>query len=190
VKIRVNGDPAPQGSVNAWAVKKGGAYTGQVGMRSASKGHAPWRNAVIEAAGHASRTPGPVWPAGKPVQVEIRFYLRRPKSHYRTGKHAGQLLASAPAWPLTKDLDKLARTVLDGLQGAGIYDDDKQVVILTCSRVYADVMPPGADIEVTAAPRGLPVFVMVDRRAEFGTGPALQPDEQAAPFTSYLGDKS
>jgi len=37
-----------------------------------------------------------------PVCVDINFYFPRPKSHYRTGKYAGQLKENAPSYHTKK----------------------------------------------------------------------------------------
>src|SRR5258708_17910321 len=102
--IWVNGDPAPQGSVNAFALKKGGEYTGRVGMRSASPAHASWRNDVATAAAKELKQAGlmladlPLFAKDLPCSVQITFYLPRPKSHYGTGGNAVKVkfMLSAP----------------------------------------------------------------------------------------------
>lgn len=134
-RIQVNGSPAPQGS------KSRGRYGG---VFETSKKVGPWRNAVRTEA----QSVVPV-PLDGPVKVDAVFYLPRPKGHYGTGRNAGVLKESAPAYPTgTPDIDKLCRSTLDGLKEGGAYHDDAQVVSLSAWKMYADGRASGADIEV------------------------------------------
>jgi Holliday junction resolvase RusA-like endonuclease len=85
-----------------------------------------------------------------PVRVEVDFYLPRPK----TVKVKDRELPIVPP-----DLDKLCRSLLDGLSqglvtgkvGDGIiYGDDSQVTELIARKHYADDREPGADVTITA----------------------------------------
>jgi crossover junction endodeoxyribonuclease RusA len=80
----------------------------------------------------------------------VTFSLARPAGHYGTGRNAGIVRAGAPEFPATRpDLDKLARSTLDGLKSAGLYGDDGQVVILNVNKRYClNGEPPGAGIEI------------------------------------------
>jgi Endodeoxyribonuclease RusA len=179
--IRVSGDPAPQGSVNAFALKKGGQYTGRVGMRSASSAHAEWRNQVTIAAAKELHAAGlamadlPLFGKESPCSVEIRFYLRRPVSHFGTGRNAQQIKPQyAEAWPMVKDFDKLTRTILDALQLAGVVADDKQFVGTPgIWRIYADYCVPGADIWVERAPPGIPALALMPGLPTFARPPLV-----------------
>jgi crossover junction endodeoxyribonuclease RusA len=153
MKIRVNGIPAPQGSKRP--VRLGSGPAARFGMAESSKKVGPWREAVrseVQAAYLAGQIPFPGH-GDTPVKVTLRFYLPRPRNHYGTGRNAGQLLPSAPSWPAVRpDVDKLARSTLDGLKTGGAYSDDSQVVSLTAYKIYAfDGDTPGADIEIEAA---------------------------------------
>ncbi|WP_427017836.1 RusA family crossover junction endodeoxyribonuclease [Pseudarthrobacter sp. P1] len=146
LSFTVEGTPGPQGSKNAFAVKKGGRYTGRVAVVESSAKVGPWREQVAWAARqcHQGTITGP-------VSVAIVFYLPRPRGHYGTGRNAGSLRASAPALPAVKpDADKLARSTLDALTTARVYTDDAVVVDLAVKKRYADGRPPGAAIEVVA----------------------------------------
>lgn len=143
LRIRVNGEPAPQGSKT---LGRNG------GMFEASKKVGPWREAVRA---ETQRVIG--WHVergydGTPVSVRIHFYLRRPAGHYGTGRNASRIKPSAPPFPArTPDLDKLCRALLDGLTAGGAFTDDAQVVQLNAAKFWAaDGTPPGAMIEVEA----------------------------------------
>lgn len=124
----VLGTPAPQGS------KK---HVGRGIMVESSKRVAPWREDVRNAARDAIAQAG--WEtANGPVGVGLLFYLPRPGGHYGTGRNAGTLRASAPAYPAVKpDLDKLTRSTLDALTEAGAIRDDSRVVLLEARKRYA-----------------------------------------------------
>jgi len=66
-------------------------------------------------------------PDGVVVAVRGDFHLARPAGHYATGRNAGQLRPSAPAWPLGRpDVDNLLKAPLDALTGL-LYRDDAHV---------------------------------------------------------------
>lgn len=71
-----------------------------------------------------------------PITLKLIFFMARPKGHFRTGKYAGELKASAPEHPTTKpDLTKLTRAVEDAITGI-IWKDDSQVVRQDTEKVY------------------------------------------------------
>lgn len=71
-----------------------------------------------------------------PVRLTLRFFMARAQGHFRTGRHAGELKDSAPAYPTKKpDLDKLNRSISDALTGV-VFRDDSQVVRLESTKVY------------------------------------------------------
>lgn len=136
IVINVNGQPAPQGS------KTRGRYGG---VFEASKKVGPWRNAVRTETQQVILEPfdAPVW-------VDVVFFLPRPKSHYGTGRNAGIIKESAPAFPSgVPDIDKLCRSTLDGLKEGGAYRDDSQVVKLHARKQYADQRATGAVISIS-----------------------------------------
>ena len=75
----------------------------------------------------AMRECKPDVPHTGPMAYDLEIVLRRPKSHYRTGKNSGELRADAPYYCTTKpDKDKVERAVFDC--GTGIwYRDDSQI---------------------------------------------------------------
>lgn len=113
----VAGTPAPQGSKTR---------TRWGGMREDNPRTKP-RRATVTAAALDARQGRPTLTA--PVRLGLVFALPRPKSHYRTGKHAGQLKPNAPRYCSTKpDASKLARAVEDALVDAAVIRDDSLVV--------------------------------------------------------------
>ena len=76
-----------------------------------------------------------------PLYINIKFYMKRPKSHFRTGKFANYIKDKWIKLPHTKkpDIDNLIKFVLDALQGQnGYYLDDSQVVRLYAEKIYTD----------------------------------------------------
>lgn len=139
------GTPAPQGSKR---------HVGGGRMVESSKLVKPWREAVVHAVIEARRAIGHTTILDA-VTVLATFYVKRPKSHFRTGANSHLLRDGAPAYPQTKpDLDKVVRATLDALTTAEAYRDDAQVVRLNVTKAYADDRPVGADI--TVLPRRLP----------------------------------
>ena len=132
--IRVFGHPAPQGSKR---------HVGNGVLIESSARVKPWRQdvraAALEADAHFDG----------PVSLTVGFLLRRPASHFRTGRNAHLLRDSAPAYPGKKpDIDKLLRSTLDGLGESGIWRDDAQVVRVRAEKLYADHEPVGAHITI------------------------------------------
>ena len=132
--IRVFGHPAPQGSKR---------HVGNGVLIESSARVKPWRQdvraAALEADAHFDG----------PVSLTVGFLLRRPASHFRTGRNAHLLRDSAPPYPGKKpDIDKLLRSTLDGLGESGIWRDDAQVVEVVARKLYADHEPVGAHITI------------------------------------------
>ena len=140
LNLTVYGRPQPAGSKRAFVNRS----TGKVSVVDASKGSRPWKQEVtataLEAWGpHAIAEQGP-------VVLDLRFFLARPKGHYRTGKNAHLLKASAPEYPTGKpDTLKLTRAVEDALTGLA-YKDDAQVVHQVASKHYGS--PERCEIRV------------------------------------------
>lgn len=132
--IDVLGTPAPQGS-------KKGFYNPKLGrvqiVEDAKQKTRTWRQDVLTAAVDAQPDG---WEAiDDPVWIEVRFYFKRPTSHFGTGRNAGVLKDSAPAYPAVKpDIDKVLRATLDGLANAGCYVNDSRVVSVTVEKRYVD----------------------------------------------------
>jgi len=87
---------------------------------------------------------------GKPVYMEFRFYLERPKSHWRTGKNSHLLKASSPALPCkssTADLDNFIKFVKDCLNGIAFVDDCQVTDYGVVKKRYAEI--PRTEIYVS-----------------------------------------
>ena len=116
----VYGLPAPQGS-KKWVGR----------MVESSKNVAPWRQDVRFAA--LACLP-PDWNPSLPMALSVVFRFKRPQTHI--GKKG--LKPSAPQHCTSAragDIDKLQRSLLDGLTGV-LYDDDRQVVSITAHKRY------------------------------------------------------
>ncbi len=132
----VPGNPAPQGSKR---------YLGRGVMVESSKRVKPWRADIRAAALEHFPTP-----FTGPVRVYMRFVIRRPMSHWGTGRNAKKRRRSAPSRHTQKpDLDKLVRAVGDALTGIA-YLDDSQIVAGTNHKQWAGTHNerPGAEITV------------------------------------------
>ena len=169
VEFFVEGTPKPQGSKKTFINHKTGKA---VIVEAAGDPLKKWRNRVAEEASvhyfsepvhSASEFPSePVHSASEPVhyfsepftkcvRVSLIFRLKRPKSHYRTGKFSGVLKEEHIATRHGKrpDVDKLARAVLDGLTGV-VFVDDSQVFDLSVLKTWQKRdEPEGCHVKVT-----------------------------------------
>jgi len=76
-----------------------------------------------------------------PIDLDVCFYLPRPKGHYGTGRNAGTVKASAPQFPAVKpDADNYLKFVKDCLNGL-VWKDDGQVVKVTAEKRYTTRTP-------------------------------------------------
>ena len=116
----VNGTPDAQGSKR---------HVGNGVMVESSAKVKPWRSDVKAAAEEACKKVA--WPRVEgPVLVSITFWFARPKSHYRTGRHAHLLKPTSPAYPIGRnlgDIDKLLRSSFDAIKEAGVIADDSLI---------------------------------------------------------------
>jgi len=136
-------EPATKGSAQAFVVP---GRTRAVVVND-NRRAAPWAALVREAAQRAVAAALPPWQEPGPVEVEIQFYLPRPKSHYRKRLHGQTTLRpDVPAMVPTKpDGDKLLRCCWDALIGV-CFKDDSQIVRWSGAKYYADPHPVGARI--------------------------------------------
>lgn len=105
--------PDPQGQLSAW--KRAVAY--QVKAERPEK-----------------------FPKGTALAIFIKFFLPRPKTHFREGMNAGKLRAGAPPFPVAMsrdDWDNLAKSTTDAMTGI-CWEDDSQIVDARILKVYSD----------------------------------------------------
>lgn len=130
IAIRITGTPIPQGSKVANSFGRG--------VRDANANTLkPWRQHVADIARDATRYHDTIT---GPVRVWVRFTFERPASHYRTGRNAHLLRATAPTMPILDkigDLDKLQRAIFDSLTDAEVWADDRLVVDIRARKFYA-----------------------------------------------------
>lgn len=121
IELRLEGKPPTQGSMRPMRAKG----SDRIYLKpSAGDRLAEFRADVVEA---MRRYEG--WePIKGAVEVSIWIYLKRPRSHYRTGRNAGMLRDDAPRRPISKpDGDKVVRAIFDACTIAGVWGDDAQV---------------------------------------------------------------
>lgn len=86
---------------------------------------------------------GTTEPLETPVGVYLYIRLPIPKSH---SKKRTDACSEGLEKPIKKpDIDNLAKSLLDGMNGV-VFKDDSQIVSLHCTKVYAS--EPGVDIMV------------------------------------------
>jgi Holliday junction resolvase RusA-like endonuclease len=142
LRFVVHGKPIPQGSKRIGRNRATGKPIllddNDVELRH-------WRAAVRDAAWAAMQSTG-FETLDEPCDVEAVFSFTRPAGHYGTGKNAGTLRATAPAYPAVKpDLDKLLRACLDSMTAAAVFFDDSRVVCAVAVKRYG----PTAGLSVT-----------------------------------------
>ncbi len=127
VAFKVHGQPVQQGSKKAFVVNNRAVIVDDNKKQLKS-----YRNDIASAGREQMDTD----PWRIPVHVNIDFLMARPKSHFGTGKNAENVKESAPLWHASKpDIDKLVRSVLDGITGVVIHDDS-QVAALLVTKMY------------------------------------------------------
>ena len=85
-------------------------------------------------------------PLTVPLDIELDFYIKRPKSHYRTGKFSNELKDNAPnVCPKRPDIDNYIKFVLDSLQGL-YFKDDAQVWSMYARKIYSE--SPRTEIKI------------------------------------------
>lgn len=138
--VTVYGRPQPAGSKRAFVNRR----TGRAHVVDAAKGSAPWKQ---EVAGTALEACGGVPPLlDGPLILDVKFYLARPRGHYRTGRNAHLLRDAAPGHPATRpDTTKLLRAVEDALTGI-VWTDDSLIVYQIASKHYG--LPERVEIRV------------------------------------------
>lgn len=147
ISFFVPGVPVPKGSGTPFRNRS----TGKLFVRQSNADRQrPWADAIAAAAFAAASAAAPGFaPVRQAAHIErLTFCFPRPKSHYRTGRHAHLLRLDAPEEHISApDLDKLERCVLDALT-AILWIDDRQVSkVRDKEKVYADT--PGVHVTVS-----------------------------------------
>ncbi|MCP4709865.1 MAG: RusA family crossover junction endodeoxyribonuclease [Planctomycetes bacterium] len=100
----------------------------------------------------------PAKPLEGPLSLSIVFNFARPKSHYRTGKYAGELKSNAPVYhTCTPDLDNLLKFVGDAFNGV-FWKDDSAIARVSTIKKYEDapgVKAYSAPVQVKCLAGGL-----------------------------------
>jgi len=145
ISFRVYGDPKGQPRPKAFA-RGGHAAVYDPGTAEG------WKSLVAMAAKEVI----PATPLTGPLQVDIEFYFKRPKSHFGSKKGVPYLKDFAPYWYTRKpDRDNLDKAVLDALTQLGVWEDDQQVVAGTIVKRYIlGPEKPGATITIKTLRNG------------------------------------
>ena len=126
ISIRIYGDPKPKGSTRAFVVN------GRAITTTANPKTKDWQLLVSTAV----QTHRPEKPYSDSVCVSLKFVFTRPKS---------VSVKKRPHHTVKPDLDKLIRSVMDGLSGI-IYTDDAVVTGIIAMKDYGDA--PGVQIDI------------------------------------------
>lgn len=77
-------------------------------------------------------------PIKGPIEMILLFLMKRPKSHYGTGRNSTKLKPSAPGSHVVKpDTGNLVKLVEDALNGV-FYVDDAQIWATDVTKAYRD----------------------------------------------------
>ena len=111
-----------------------------------------WRRLVMAAAQAAYRGE----PLTVPLRIDVAWYFPRPKSHFRTGRRAGELREDAPVCHSGRpDRDNLDKTILDALEACGLLHDDCLACLGTLAKYYVSACnhggQPGASVTIRNA---------------------------------------
>lgn len=105
-----------------------------------------YESIVRDAAVRAVADAGGAWPLAGPVRVELLAVFRRPGRLFRRKDPDGVVLHDR-----RPDLDNVIKAVLDGMDGAGVWQDDAQVAEVTARKVYGRIVGERRD-KVSGAP--------------------------------------
>ncbi|MDH7507983.1 MAG: RusA family crossover junction endodeoxyribonuclease [Methanomassiliicoccales archaeon] len=137
IEFFVCGDPKPQGSTRSYYVKKIDRVVTIHGNKDTKK----WQLRIATEAQHANEKRAVSFYSPDPrfgYEVEAEFVFQRPKSLPK------KIILNTRR----PDVDKLVRTVLDGLAKVLIPDDSQVVSIITKKRYAVDRESPGVRIAV------------------------------------------
>ena len=137
-EFTVLGRPQQRGSKQASLIpKRGGGFVTNAAGRpivAARDMNAKSKDWMQEVRSAAAAAVGDNWVLLQcPIELMIKFYFARPKSHYGSGKNASVIKESSPKFHAqSPDLDKLVRAIGDSLTGV-VYLDDR----LVCSQIVS-----------------------------------------------------
>lgn len=138
ISFYVPGTPKHQPRPRAFARMIGGRPVARVYDAGTAEG---WKSEIAIAA--RPHIPAVAWMG--PLNLDVTFYIPRPKSHF--GKRG--LKGKAPAWHTSKpDFDNLVKAVCDCLTTLGFWRDDTQIVRATVAKRWADNGQSGAQIRI------------------------------------------
>lgn len=72
-----------------------------------------------------------------PVELSLIFNVKRPVSHYGTGRNSDKVKPSAPAYPTRSDVDNYCKFVMDCLNKQ-VFPDDRHVVRLIAEKRFSE----------------------------------------------------
>lgn len=143
ISFFVEGEPGTKGSVKAFAIRIKGTKRHRAVVVNDSAKAKPWAALVSAQADRAMKARELLL---DPVEVNIVFYLKRPKSHFRKN---GELKPNAPTCVATKpDGDKLVRCAWDALTGH-VFKDDCQIVKWSGCKLYSNDGRSGARFSIS-----------------------------------------
>ena len=124
ITITIMGEPHPQGRPRC---RKEGRFAKPYQHRK----DADWKRDAAKQIIAQNDESRPVFRSGIPLRVEIIFEFSCPKTDHRKRK------PKPMRWHVKKkDIDNLAKAILDAANGI-LWDDDGQIVILDCRKVIA-----------------------------------------------------
>ena len=137
----IPGTPVPGGSKTAFKHP----HTGRIIITDAAgKPNKLWRQVVAATA--REHYQGPIEHGA--IELQLVFYLARPKGHFGTGKNLGVPKDTAPRYCLKRpDTLKLARAVEDALTGV-VWHDDSQIVHEHLFKRWSDDGRTGCDVTI------------------------------------------
>jgi Holliday junction resolvase RusA-like endonuclease len=129
--------PAPQGSKKYVGTRRT-ASGANIPLIVESSAFLPaWRKAVVDAVKQGMLDSGDDSVFDEAVKVDVTFYLPKPKS-VRTEYHIKP-----------PDIDKICRSLLDGITYGGVWVDDSLVVSISAHKRWAKG-EPGAAVTITS----------------------------------------
>ena len=89
------------------------------------------------------------------LRMQIVFYMKRPKKHFRTGRYSGKLKQGVPYWhTYVPDLDNMEKFVADALEMAGFYKNDSYIAQKQSEKIYCNPDESRTEINITQIDEG------------------------------------